>query len=204
MPGKRKGIVASELAKLPTDKVEELKAFARTSRNTAEIRNHFRDLGYDFTQAQVQTWFLETFPVGEEAAQLNKSASRYQGVETFDALQFGLGLVVKQLAVIESELGQYNTIKAKAESGEPLTMTEEHYMKGGWQGFMMLLTPMLKELRAIAQGVNEYRYIRDRQELEIAGAQTAMQELLLIFADSPFEDALKEGIRGVMKKMEQK
>lgn len=171
-------------SEMTAERVQEFDEFCRYNRNTTAIRQLLEDWGYKISQTAVQNWYRATYPVGQQAIAFNALASEYTGVEVGDALQ---KLLVINANLIDRFLTIIQSLDSEAFRVENIVST---------------IPALSREMRACASELNNLRYVKDRKELEVAGAYRAMQELKLTFADTPFEAALEEASRSVMLRIE--
>ncbi|ABA24681.1 hypothetical protein Ava_D0016 [Trichormus variabilis ATCC 29413] len=171
---------------MSAERLQEFDEFCKHNRNTTAIRQLLEDWGYKVSQTAVQNWYRAFFPVGEEAKRFNILTSAFSGVDTGDALQ---KVLVLNADLIDSVM---EVLKLKGGVGaiDP-------------EKLLPVVSHLSREVRACAEAVNGQKYIRDRKALEMAGAYRAIQELRLIFADTPFESALVEATKGVLSRLEE-
>jgi hypothetical protein len=162
----------------------EFDDFCRYNRNTTAIRQLLEDWGYKVSQSAVQNWYKYSFPVGQEAKRFNLLATEYNGVEIGDALQ--------KLLIVNANLIDRFIITLESASTEDIRLEQ----------LVTAIPSLSREVRACASELQQLKYVKDRKELEMAGAYRAIQELKLIFADSAFEQALDEAARSVMTRLE--
>jgi hypothetical protein len=169
---------------MDADRLQEFDEFCRYNRNTTAIRQLLEDWGYQVSQTAVQNWYRRNFPVGAEAKRFNMLTSAFTGVEIQDALE--------KLLVVNANLIDNLLVAIEAKDLEEVQFSH-----------LLSSVPQLsREIRACASEVNGLKYLRDRRELEIAGAYRVLQELQLIFKDTPFEAPLKEASRSAIAKIE--
>lgn len=171
-------------AGLSPEQLAEFDDFCKHNRNTTEIRRLLEDWGYKVSQSAVQNWYKATFPIGKEAKRFNLLANEYSGVDLSEALQ--------KILILNANLIDRLIIALE----EPVK--EDFFL----EDLVSMIPSLSREVRACASELQQIKYIKDRKELENAGAYRAMQELKLIFADSPFEKSLEEAIRAVLSKMD--
>ncbi len=181
---------------------QEFNDFCRHNRNNTDIHKYLVDMGYDVSISAVDRWRTANFPIGEKAKALNALAINYRGIDVYDSLEFALGIAFEQLNRLQDLLNQFAEIKAKFENGEDVSEAELQLLKSGQSGFLMMVPTLLRELRSIAANINDYKFIRDKRELEMAGAEAVVQELLIVFKDMPIENAIQEACRGAIAKLE--
>jgi hypothetical protein len=173
-------------SKLSAERLREFDEFCKHNRNTTAIRQLLEEWGYKVSQSAVQNWYRAFFPVGDEARKFNALAIAFSGVEVEDALQ--------KLLIINANLID-DLMKALDDRGGMGEMRLEQ---------LLVAVPQLsREVRACAEAVNSFKYVRDRKALETAGAYRAIQELRLIFTDTPFETSLAEAATGVLTRLEE-
>ena len=171
-------------SEMDADRLQEFDEFCRYNRNTTAIRQLLEDWGYQVSQTAVQNWYRRSFPIGSEAKRFNALTSIFVGVELQDALE--------KLLIINANL--VDNLMTTIESRDMQDVSVA--------GLLTSIPQMSREIRACASELNNLKYLRDRRELEIAGAYRAIQELQLIFKDTPFEAPLKEASRSAIAKIE--
>lgn len=171
---------------MSAERLREFDEFCKYNRNTTAIRLLLEEWGYKVSQSAVQNWYGAFFPVGEEAKKFNAIASAFAGVEISDALQ--------KLLIINANLIDELTNALSIREGVSEMRIEQ---------LVVAIPQLSREVRACAEAVNGLKYIRDRRALEIAGAYRAIQELKLIFTDTPFENALNEAANAVLIRLEE-
>lgn len=181
---------------------QEFNDFCRHNRNNTDIHRYLVDLGYDVSVSAVHRWRHANFPIGDKAKALNEIAINYRGIDVQDSLEFALGIAFEQLNRMQGLLNQFAEIKVKVENEEEVSEAELQLLKSGQSGFLMMVPTLLRELRSIAANINDYKFIRDKRELEMSGAEAVVQELLIVFKDMPIENAVQEACRGAIAKLE--
>ncbi len=171
---------------MSAERLREFDEFCKHNRNTTAIRQLLEEWGYKVSQSAVQNWYRAFFPVGDEARKFNAIATAFSGVEVEDALQ--------KLLVVNANLIDGLTAALSVREGFSEMKLEQ---------LVVAIPQLSREVRACAEAVNSLKYVRDRKALEIAGAYRAIQELRLIFADTPFEIALAEAAKGVLTRLEE-
>jgi|GEM_PF-2481571 len=184
------------------ERQQEFNDFCRHNRNNTDIHRYLVDLGCDVSISAVHRWRHANFPIGEKAKALNALAINYRGIDVYDSLEFALGIAFEQLNRLQDLLNQFAVIKVRVENQEDVSEAELQLLKSGQSGFLMMVPTLLRELRSIAGNINEYKFIRDKRELEMAGAEAVVQELLIVFKDLPIENAIQEACRGAIAKLE--
>lgn len=162
----------------------EFDDFCKYNRNTTAIRQFLEDWGFKVSQSAVQNWYKNTFPIGQEAKRFNLLATEYNGVEISDALQ--------KLLIVNANLIDRFIITLESASTEDIRLEQ----------LVTAIPSLSREVRACASELQQLKYLKDRKELEVAGAYRAIQELKLIFADTPFEQALEEAARSVLSRID--
>ena len=181
---------------------QEFNDFCRHNRNNTDIHRYLVDMGHDVSVSAVHRWRHANFPIGEKAKALNALAINYRGIDVYDSLEFALGIAFEQLNRMQELLNQFAEIKARFDKHEAVSDEELQLLKSGQSGFLMMVPTLLRELRSIAANINDYKFIRDKRELEMAGAEAVVQELLIVFKDMPVENAVEAACRGAIAKLE--
>lgn len=171
---------------MSAEQLRSFDEFCKYNRNTTAIRQLLEEWGYRVSQSAVQNWYGVFYPVGEEAKRFNAIASAFVGVEIGDALQ--------KLMVINANLIDELTNALSVREGVSEMRVEQ---------LVVAIPQLSREVRACAEAVNSLKYVRDRRALEMAGAYRAIQELRLIFTDTPFENALGEAANAVLTRLEE-
>lgn len=184
------------------DRQQEFNDFCRHNRNNTDIHRYLVDLGYDVHISSVHRWRHANFPIGDKAKALNALAINYRGIDVYDSLEFALGIAFEQLNRMQGQLELFAAVKSRFENGEDVSDAELQLLKSGQSGFLMMVPTLLRELRSIATNINDYKFIRDKRELEMAGAEAVVQEILIVFKDLPIENAIQEACRGAIAKLE--
>ena len=181
---------------------QEFNDYCRHNRNNTDIHGYLVDMGYDVSVSAVHRWRHANFPIGDKAKALNALAINYRGIDVYDSLEFALGIAFEQLNRMQALLNQFAAVKSRVENGEAVSDEELQLLKSGQSGFLMMVPTLLRELRSIAANINDYKFIRDKRELEMSGAEAVVQELLIVFKDLPIENAIQEACRGAIAKLE--
>lgn len=170
---------------MSAERLREFDEFCKHNRNTTAIRQLLEEWDYKVSQSAVQNWYCAFFPVGNEAKKFNAIATAFSGVEVEDALQKLLILNANLIDRLLETFGKEGAIAVDIEKQ------------------LAVIPHLSREVRACAEAVGNLKYHRDRKALETAGAYRAIQELRLIFADTPFESALAEAAKGVLTRLEE-
>jgi hypothetical protein len=147
-----------------------------------DIQDLLYSWGYTGSLQSVYTWWDRVRTKGEEAEKFNQMLQNFQGADTH-------GVLNKLLVILDQQLE--NAIAS-------LTSAKEVKSDAVLRALPQLADVILRTSNAI----NTQAVIKDRAALELSGAALMAAELRVIFADSPFEGALEEGIKSVMAKLE--
>lgn len=191
------------IATFDGDTLAEFNEFVKHNRACSDIQTWltergFLDKGFPYRVGVIQRWYRNHFPVGSEAKRLNALLAAHTQISAYDSLQFGLSMAVDRLLKWKEKFDNLGE-----DDSEEIELNEVQLRKKRErQRLESLLPAYLRELRSIANDIENHTTIRDRDELERSGAYAVAQELLITFKDSPFEDSLKEAIRGALAKVE--
>jgi hypothetical protein len=147
-----------------------------------EIYDFLVDLGFKGSLNSVYNWFEQKQQAGKQAEVLNVLLKEYQGVDHSRILE-------KLLVTLSVQLdGAIAAISTQQIDGE-------HYIKA--------LPAICRELNNTIATYNELRYVKDRRGLELSGAARLGRELVTLFKNEAFIEALEEGISAILLKMEE-
>lgn len=168
------------------EKRAEFDSFCKFNKNCTDIQRWLAEEGHTISVAAVAAWRRATFPVGEQAQILNSLAQTYDGLEGLSSLQTVEGIA---LALIRQLAQTYQQAPNKL---DPSVLK-----------LFALLPGLMRECRSSAAQREEMRFIKDRAELTMAGAQRAFDILVQTFEGTSFEDSLREAITGAAIQIEQ-
>ena len=165
------------------DETDELNRIAALSNTRArDIHDYLSEYGFTGSLSSVYSWWNRVRKTGQKAETFNKLLEDYQGADTTRILN-------KVVVVLHNQL---DDCLSRLETSQPAHPKD----------YLRLIPELGRNILAISQFVEQSNGIKDRRDLELGGAARALQELRLIFADSPFEEALEEGIKSVMQRLE--
>lgn len=132
-----------------------------------DIQGRLKELGHIVSHSAVQAWYTSSYPVGEEAKVINALTLAYTGVEPYQALQMSMSICVS----LTDSLMQHvdDSRLASASAGD----------------LMMTIANLLKEMRTCARVLQDFKVIRDRKALELAGGYRLAEILRHLAEDSP-------------------
>lgn len=163
----------------------EFDHYCRYNRCCTDIQRWLEAEGYKISMNAIYRWWHHRREIGLQAEALNEAALSYDGIETDLSLQVVEGI---GLTLVRHIMGLYS----------------QHPDKMGNDALKLIsvMPSFLREIRSAASQKEDLRYIRDRAELTLAGAQRMADILLLAFKDTSYEDALKEAVQGAMLQIE--
>jgi hypothetical protein len=132
---------------------------------------------------------------GKRAIALNKLASQYQGIQSdvvLDAVSgIGLSIIDRLLPTIleDDDLDDPNSEEAVKKRLQLLR-------------FLSFLPAFMRECRSAAAQKEDLRYIKDKANLVLAGAQRMADILTLAFKDTTYAEGVSEAINGAMTQIE--
>lgn len=136
----------------------------------------------------VNRWVKKTKKEGERAKLYNSLLSNYDGAD----IQRALYPLIVELA------GQMENAISVIEGCDILS-PESPIHAAEW---LRILPALSREVRGCVTELHKMQHIQDIQEIEMSGAMRIAKELRAIFADTAFEEALNEGIRSAMMRIE--
>lgn len=181
----RPGLVDEFRATLEEELDNELVRLANLPNiSVTEIYNWLVTNGYKGSLNSTYTWYTNYKRAGEKAQVFNALLKEYEGVEAEKVLQRLLVTLSEQL---DTAINSITTAE------KPVSPTE----------YLRLLPQLGRELRSVVTAINTLQFLKERRELEMAGALRMANELKNIFKDTPFEIPLSEGVRSIMLEMEE-
>lgn len=175
--------------KLTADENAELDEFVRYRPPNMEIYQWLCEHGYDGQLCSVQNWYRATYPTGEQAKAINELARSSAGIDHRAVLEI---MLTRTTAMANSAFNQLEKL------------CEKGIIDGADLDQLFKLIPALnRELRATSSQLGELNYIRDRAELELAGAYRMLEGLRQIFDDNPaILEPLKTAANSVLAEIE--
>lgn len=168
---------------ITAEQLDDLTRIATTPGIRAkDIQDLLYSYGYVGSLQSVYTWWNRTLAKGEEAVKFNQMLENFQGADTY-------GVLNKLLVVLDTQLE--NAIASLANTRD---------LKS--DAVLRALPQMADVILRTSNAINTQAIIKDRAALELSGAALMAAELKIIFADTPFQAALDEGIKSVMAKLE--
>lgn len=165
------------------DELSELHRIASLPNTRArDIHEYLGEFGFNGSLSSVYSWWHRVRATGQKAEVFNKLLEDYQGADH-------TRILYKAVVVLNNQLDDCVTRLETSPPAHP-------------KDYLRLIPELSRNLLAISQFIEQNTSIKDRRDLELGGAARALQELRLIFADSPFEEALEEGIKSVMQRLE--
>lgn len=143
--------------------------------------------GEDVGIAHVANWWRSAFPVGGKAKLVNESIDGYSGVDDSQIASLTAGKSVELLLKV---FDHFVEDQSKFEQLSPAQA--------------IALIPSLLKVRSFADDLNKQRVAYDTLEMELGGAATAIQELLIVFKDTALEEPIKQASSGVFKKIRER
>lgn len=142
-----------------------------------DIQSYLREIGYKASVNAVSTWYARHRVAGEKAKTLNSKLEEYRGVDALGTLE----------KLLTDTITEIDIASAKAINGDA---SDSDYLKA------------LPHLRRSAISCIEAFYrlgqLKEKQELELAGAMRMAEELKIIFKETAFVNSLEEAIKSVM------
>lgn len=186
------------MSKNPQGKVDEFRSLMSSDRdseflrlanlpnqNITTLHRWLVEEGYKGSYQSVCTWYGNFHKAGVKAAAFNTNTQEYNGVVPELALQKVIAIFSHQLDTAIQRLGSFDS--------EEIGATE----------YFRRLPHLAREIRSCAGIINQMRFVGDRKNAELAGAYRLQQELLLTFADTPWETALAEALKSALIKIEE-
>lgn len=165
------------------DELEELNRISGLPNTRArDIHEYLGEFGFTGSLSSVYSWWNRVRATGAKAERFNQLLEDYQGADHTRVLN-------KVVVVLHNQLDDCLTRLETSAPAHP-------------KDYLRLIPELGRNILAISQFIEQNSNIKDRRDLELGGAARALQELRLIFADSPFEEALEEGIKSVMQRLE--
>lgn len=146
-----------------------------------ELYSYITGLGFSASLTSCYRWFNNRKKEGQRAKAINRELISYEGVKADKLLE---KLVCTLHIQLDKAIEALETSELSA---------KEH---------LVSLPNLARELRGTVTSINQMEYIRQRQELEVAGVIFAAQELKKIFLEQPFYAALDEAMNGIIIEMQ--
>lgn len=143
--------------------------------------------GEDVGIAHVANWWRTTFPVGAKAKIVNDDIDGYNGVDEAQIANLTAGKSVELLLKVFSNFVEDDKRFNQLSTAQAIS-----------------LIPSLLKVRSFADDMNKQRVAYDSLEMELGGAATAIQELLIVFKDTALEEPIKQASPGVFKKIRER
>jgi hypothetical protein len=136
------------------------------------------------TASNISHWYTNNYPIGDQAKVLNALTRSYHGLDTMGLMEQGLG----QLAYVIAQI--FGRIQDESLLEIPL------------QDLVQMLPGFFREFRSMTEQLHRMKIIKTKQELEMAGAQRALDIVLNIYKDDPLENQIKEATTAAMLQIE--
>lgn len=164
------------MSEMTPERRSEFLEFCQFNPSSVAIAQYLTEKGYEVSQDAAWRWQTARRRKGEKAVIIGELSSQFAGSEPLEILNTVAGMATYILSM------QYDVLR------EPKDLA--------------ILASLMREARSAAAQASEVRYIKDRRELESASAFSAMQELIAIFENEPWVDALREAAKAVMARRE--
>jgi hypothetical protein len=176
--------IRHQMSKDCPEKLQEFERLCKFRASITTLHQYLKDQGYELHYSSVWQWWYATYPVGDEAKKVNALALAYDGIDTDSLLRMALAQSIFTLDEVRQKITEKTLEELKP------------------QVLLGALPPLLREIRALTEQINNRQYIQDQQELERSGAYTVLAELELTFKDTAFEQPLRDAKRGALAKLE--
>lgn len=171
--------------KLSAEQREEFLSFCRVRPPASTIQRYLQDLtGESVGVSAIQLWVNNTFPTGKEAERLRLLAQEFQGMDISMTKEWLLGKTNSLLVELHNKLDEGLLEEAAPE--QLIAMTSN----------------LTREMKSIADSIAKDRYIKDRTELELAGAHRLADILEITFKDTQMLAAVQSAIRSALEQIE--
>lgn len=175
------GKVDKALAKLNEADLLEWNRLVKFNANYPDLRAWLLARGHIVNDMNLSNWWISNRPRGEHAKTLNAIAERYEGVEAVGVMAMSIGITADLVQVIHEQL-------INSEQISLVKPTEK----------LQFVTNLLKELHTASGNLHKIKTVDEKENLIKSGAFTMAEELRKLFKDSPFAEALEEGIESVL------
>lgn len=175
------GKVDKALAKLSETDLLEWNRLVKFNANYPDLRAWLLARGHIVNDMNLSNWWISNRPRGEHAKTLNAIAERYEGVEAQSVMAMSIGITADLVQVIHEQL-------INSEQISLVKPTEK----------LQFVTNLLKELHTASGSLHKIKTVDEKENLIKSGAFTMAEELRKLFKDSPFAEALEEGIESVL------
>jgi hypothetical protein len=155
--------------------------------SNTDIWNRLREQGYTGTLGSVQNWYCKTFPIGEQARELNALAAEAKGIDTFSSMELSMARLLNVFKQIQQRIEQNPELAG-------VSMLD----------VLRMLPVYSREVRAHASDIQNFTVLTERRELEMAGAYAVVEELLLIFENDPAYEAISTACKAAISKLEER
>jgi hypothetical protein len=177
--------VTDVLTKLSAEQREDFMSLCRMRPPAATIQRHLKDLtGDSVSVASIMRWFNNTFPTGKEAELFRIAAQEFQGMDTALAKEWLMGKTAKLVMELHAKLDEGLLEEAAPEQ------------------LIALTANLTRELKSITESIGKDRYIKDRSELELAGAHRLADILEMTFKDTQLQATIQSAIKGALEQIE--
>lgn len=148
-----------------------------------ELYNLLVGLGFDSSLTSCYRWYSHRKKEGQHAKAINKALTSYEGIDADKVLE-------KLVCTLHIQLDKAIEIL------ETNNLSAKEYLQS--------LPNLARELRGTISSKNQMEYIKQRQELEIAGVIYAQEQLKKIFSNQPFAIAVNDALSAVIQEMQEK
>ena len=177
----RQGKVDRALSKLSEEDIQEWNHLVRFNSSYPQLRSWLEVRGHSVNEMNISHWWTSNRPVGDKAIAVNAIAEKYEGLESQAVMAMSIGITADLVGILHKQLASDEQINS-------VNPTEK------LQG----ITNLLKELHTASNNFNKTKNLQEKENLIKSGAFAMAEKLRKIFKDSPFYDALEEGIEAVM------
>lgn len=182
--GKQKapqGKVDRALEKLSEADLLEWNRLVKFNANYPDLRDWLAVRGHSVNNQNLSHWWVTNRPRGEKAVALNAIAEKYEGVEAQSVMAMSIGITADLVQILHEQLINREEITS-------VRPTEK----------LQYVTNLLKELHTASGNLHKIKTLDEKENLIKSGAFTMAEELRKLFKDSPFAEALEEGIESVL------
>lgn len=173
------------MAEMTQEQIAGLMLIAnRPNPKFVDIQVYFQELGYKLTINAVSTWYSRFKEAGQKALIINQELVAYRGLDSYGILE---KIIADTIRDIDLAVSRVELDREKIES----------------EKFLQALPNLRKTAVGAIEAFNRLGKIQEKEEIELAGMLRMATGLKEMFKNSPFAEALNEGIKAVLAEAKQ-
>lgn len=178
--------VDKALSKLSEKDLREWRELVKFNSSYPELRDWLNARGNSINNQNLSQWWISNRPRGEKAVTMNAIAEKYEGIEAQTIMAMSVGLTADLVQILHEHLI----------SGEEINRVCSTVK-------LQQITNLIKELHTSSGNYTKLKNQSEKENLIKSGAIAMAEELRKVFINSPFADALSEGIESVLIQLEE-